>query len=147
MPPDDVDTVRRFFEALGAAPDEPSERAETWQRLTSEDVVYVEDPRWPGSASYEGREAVMACWEGYAETLGVATTLSLREIRSAPDQVVAVVTVAGRARESDVPYEHTWGYVCKADRGRLTFFRAHFDPKEAFEAAGLSESPKETADE
>ena len=37
--------MRRFFEALGQARDEPDERAETWNRLTSEDVVYVEDPR------------------------------------------------------------------------------------------------------
>jgi ketosteroid isomerase-like protein len=137
MAHDNVEVVRRFFEALGSAPDEPTVRAETWARLTSEDVIYVEDPRWPGSDTYEGREAVKACWEGYAETLGVATTISLREIRAAADQVVAVVTVAGRARDSDIPYEHTWGYVCEAAAGRLTYFRAYFDPREAFDAARL----------
>jgi ketosteroid isomerase-like protein len=139
MSQENVEIVRRFFEALGTAPDESDENVDTWERLTSEDVVYVEDPRWPGSDTYEGREAVKACWEAYAETLGVATTISLREIHDAANHVVAVVTVAGRTRESDVPYEHTWAYVCEADADRLTYFRAHFDPKEAFEAAGLSE--------
>jgi catechol 2,3-dioxygenase-like lactoylglutathione lyase family enzyme len=72
--------------------------------------------------------------------MGVATKISPREICDAPEHVVALVTVAGRARESDLPYEHTWGYVCKTDAGRLTFFRAHFDPKEArSKAAGLAD--------
>ena len=45
MSQENVEIVRRVFEALGQARDEPDERAETWNRLTSEDVVYVEDPR------------------------------------------------------------------------------------------------------
>lgn len=139
MSQENVETVRRFFEALGTAIDEAHEKPDIWERLTSDDVVYVEDPRWPGSDTYEGRTAVKACWEAYAETLGAETTISLREIHDADDQVVAVVAVAGHTRESNVPYEHTWAYVCKADGNCLTYFRAHFDPNEAREAVGLSE--------
>ena len=139
MSRENVETVRRFFEALAAATDGADENPDIWERLTSDDVVYVEDPKWPGSDTYKGRPAVKACWEAYGEALGVGTTISLREIHDADDQVVAVVTVAGNTQESNVPYEHTWGYVCEADANQVTYFRAHLDPTEARDAVGLSD--------
>jgi ketosteroid isomerase-like protein len=136
---DNVETVRRFFEALANAPDSAGERRKTWERLTADDVVYVEEPMWPGADRYEGRDAVWACWEDYIDSVGVATEISMRDIQPVRDRVVAVVRVAGRTRDSDVPYDHTWGYVCDAADGRLTYFSAHIDPQEAFRIAESAE--------
>ncbi len=137
MSRENVEPVRRFFEAFADAPEDREARSALWESLTAEDVVYIEDPKWPGSDRYQGRDAVRACWEAYEELLGDATVFTTEDIRAAGDEVVAIVEVAGQARESHVPYAHTWGYICRVDGGRLSYLRAYFDPAEALEAAGL----------
>ena len=64
--------------------------------------------------------------------------ISVLDIEDAGEEVVAVVRFSGRTRESDVPYDHTWGYVCRITDGRLTHFRAFVEPDEARAAAGLT---------
>ena len=119
---DPAAVVRRFFEALSRG--DPGE-------LMHDEIVYAEDPKWPGSDVYRGREAVAACWASYEEVLGSETRVSIVEVRRAGDQVVAVVEVAGRSRETGIPFDHTWGYVCRTEGERLSYFRAYLDPAEA----------------
>jgi ketosteroid isomerase-like protein len=139
MSQENVEVVRRFFEALADVPEDPETRSALWETLTAEDVVYIEDPKWPGSDRYQGRDAVRACWEAYEELLGDATVFTMEDIRAAGDKVLAIVDVAGQARESHVPYAHKWGYICQVGGGRLSYLRAYFDPAEALEAVGLRE--------
>ena len=139
MSRENVEAVRRFFEALADAPEAREARSVLWETLTAEDVVYIEDPEWPGSDRYQGRDAVRACWEAYEELLGDATVFTTEDIRAGGDEVVAIVEVAGQARESHVPYAHKWGYIRRVDVGRLSYLRAYFDPAEALEAAGRRE--------
>jgi anti-anti-sigma factor len=40
------------------------------QRLAHQDVVYVEDPKWPGHDIYRGQEAVAECWSRYDQLIG-----------------------------------------------------------------------------
>jgi ketosteroid isomerase-like protein len=126
-----VAVVRRFFEALDAGEDGFA--------LADPDLVYVEDPKWPGSGTFHGRDAVRDCWLGYTEVLGAHSEISVEEIRSVGGEVVAVVRVFGASAETQIPFDHTWGYVCRAAEGRLSYLRAYFDPGEALAAASARE--------
>ena len=130
MSGENVEAVRRFFEAFLDGP-------EGLRRVASHDVVYVEDPKWPGAGSYRGLESVMECWSKYDELMGDEASASVLDLRDAGDAVVAVVRVSGQTRDAGVPYDHTWGYLCRTENGKVTYFRAYFDPREALEEAGL----------
>lgn len=127
MSSESIEVVRGFFEAMSRG--EPFE-------LGHEELVYVEDPKWPGSDVYRGRDAVAECWAQYVEVLGDEITVTLRELRGVGDQVLAIVEVAGRSRETGIPFDHTWGYRCRTRDGRLSYLRAYFDPAEAVAEAG-----------
>ena len=131
-----METVREFFDAFfDAFLDGP----QALERVAHEDIVYVEDPKWPGADTYEGRDAVIECFSRYDEILGEGAAASVEDIRDAGEEVVAIVRVAGRTRDSYVPYDHTWGYTVRTADGAVSYFRAWFSPAEALEAAGLSE--------
>ena len=132
--PDDEQIVRRFFEELVGGP-------AALERIAHEDVVYVEDPVWPGAGTYQGRPAVVECWSRYDELLGVDAALDVAEVSASGGAVVAVVRMRGRARDSGVPYDHTWGYVCRTREGRVAYFRAYFDPSEARREVGVPDRP------
>jgi ketosteroid isomerase-like protein len=104
--------------------------AESWD----EDVVYEEDPLWPGAGTYRGREAVLARFKEYEEQLGrgAATT---DEIVERPGGVVIVWRHAGVTPGSGVPFEHRWAWLVQARGGRAVHIRAYFDPDEALGAA------------
>jgi ketosteroid isomerase-like protein len=125
---DPATVVRRFFDALNRRGIEAFE-------LVHEDAVYVEDPKWPGSDVYRGRDAVAKCWAGYDDLLGGEIRLEVTETDDVGDHVVAVVKVTGRSREAGIPFDQTWGYVCRTEGGRLSYFRAYLDPAEAAAAA------------
>jgi ketosteroid isomerase-like protein len=133
-----VEIVRRFFEAI-ARVGQGETTLGLLQRLAHQDVVYVEDPKWPGSDTYRGQEAVAECWFRYDELMGGAVTVSVVDVRDLGDQTVATVRISGRTRESGIPFDHTWGYICRMTDAKVSYFRAYFDPAEALEAAGLSE--------
>jgi len=100
------------------------------------EIVYEEDPRWPGSGTYRGSDAVAGAFEGYVEVFG-AGEITVEDLVESGDLLVAlirfnVVSVAG-----DVPLDHVWGYVCEARDGRLVRLRAYWDPDEALAAAGV----------
>ena len=104
--------------------------AESWD----EDVVYEEDPLWPGAGTYRGREAVLARFKEYEEQLGrgAATTDEIVERRGG---VVIVWRHAGVTPGSGVPFEHRWAWLVQAREGRAVHIRAYFDPEEALRAA------------
>jgi ketosteroid isomerase-like protein len=138
MSRENVELVRRFFEAI-ARGEQGETPIDTMQRLAHEDVVYVEDPKWPDSDTYRGRAAVAECWTRYDDLMGAAVTASVTDVRDAGDQIVAIVRISGRTRAGGMPFDHTWGYICRMRDGRMSYFRACFDADEALEAAGLEE--------
>jgi ketosteroid isomerase-like protein len=125
-------SAQGFFEALRRGED-PFDRA-----IAHDDLVYVEDPKWPGSSTYRGRDAVRACWAAYLEVLGRDIVVAVDEVKEVGDQVVAVVRVSGVSTETQIPFEHKWGYVCRTTDGRLSYLQAYFDPAEALVAASAS---------
>jgi ketosteroid isomerase-like protein len=121
-------------EIADAVPEQDSWEAAT-ERWWHPELVYEEDPKWPGSGAYRGREEVRGVFEGYAQVMGSAT-FSLEDILEGAEDVVALVRVRG-ASSSGIPWDRVWGYRCRTRDGQLSFLYAHFDPADALKAAGL----------
>ena len=98
------------------------------------EIVYEEDPRWPGSGSYSGREEVKAAFDGYREVMG-SPTLSVENVVDAGDEQVVLVRFTGTSASSDLPWDHLWAYRCRLRDGKLSYLRAYWDPDEALAAA------------
>jgi ketosteroid isomerase-like protein len=136
MSQENVEIVRRAFEGAGARGLD-----ETAQSYWHPEIRYVEDPRWPGASTYEGRDAVLNCFKRYAEGLGHVEdfAVTVERVFDAGARQVPFVRVQGRASASGLPHEHLWGYVVEISEGRMIYFRAYYEPGEALEAVGLSE--------
>lgn len=107
--------------------------AATWDP----DVVYEEDPLWPGSATFRGRAAVVARFREYEEQLG-AGTATLEEVIRAADAFVVIWRHAGATSAAGVPFEHRWAWVTRVRDGQITHIRAYFDPEEGLRAVGVT---------
>jgi len=104
--------------------------AEAWH----EDIVYEEDPLWPGAGIYRGRDAVLARFREYEEQLGHGEAIN-DEIVERPGGVVLVFRHSGVTPGSGVPFEHRWAWVVQQRDGKAVHIRAYFDPDEALKAA------------
>lgn len=132
----DLEILRRMWaEMLGSTPVEMDDAAA--ERWWHPEIEYVEDPRWPGSTTYRGREAVILAWHGYLEVFG-SVEMKVEGLLDAGDEVVALVRLSGISKGGDVPFEHLWAYVCRVREGQLAYQRAYWDPAEALEDAGVS---------
>ena len=116
--------------------------ADAWHelatRLWTEDIVMVEDPRWPGAGEFHGREEVIGRFREYFEALHGAQ-VELGEVhRGARDQLVAELVVRARGAESGVPIEQRWAWLITVRDGRLASIRPYLDLAEARTAAGVA---------
>jgi ketosteroid isomerase-like protein len=135
MPTSDAEILREMWdEWLSMTPLEV--RDDFVERWWHPEIEYVEDPRWPGSGTYRGLDAVKGAFAGYLEVFGSAE-LSLERLVDAEDQLVALVRFTGVSSGAEVPTEHVWGYVCRAQDGKLIYLRAYWNPQEALDAAGV----------
>lgn len=100
--------------------------ADTWHP----DVVYEEDPRWPGAGTFRGREAAMARFREYEEQLGETRT-EVEQVVDRDDGAVIVWRMHGVTPGAEVPYEHRWAWVVQIRDGKAVHIRAYFDPEEA----------------
>lgn len=105
--------------------------AETWH----DDVVYEEDPVFPGAGTHRGRAAVLARFREYEEQLG-PSAVAINQIVECPLGVVVVWQHSGVTPAAGVPFEHRWAWVVRARDGKAEHIRAYFDPDEALRAAG-----------
>jgi len=127
-----------MFEGLGG-PDLSEMDSEAVERWWDPQIEYVEDPKWPGSGTYRGRDQVVEIWNGYLEVFADAH-MDVEEVIDAGDELVSIVRITGTSKGADVPFEHRWGYVCRLHDGKLVYQRAYWDPDEALAAAGVSSS-------
>jgi len=129
-------TVTAFFEAVATtAGQAPEVVNEIWARVAHPDIVYVEDPQWPGAGEYRGLDEVARCWSAYDDLLGDSAELIVELVEPLGDSVFALVRATGRTREAQVPFDHTWGYRCRMTEGLVSYLRAYLDPEAAREAA------------
>jgi ketosteroid isomerase-like protein len=132
----DVDLLREMWEEMNRSFLDGIDR-EAAERWWHPEIEYVEDPQWPGSRTYRGRDEVIDTWNGYLDVLN-PVELKIEDLIDAGDQVVALVRISGVSKGADVPFEHVWAYVCRVDDGQLTYQRAYWDADEALSAAGVS---------
>jgi ketosteroid isomerase-like protein len=133
---ENVEIVRRAFDGAGARTLD-----ETAESYWHPEIRYVEDPRWPGASTYEGRDAVLDCFKRYMEVLGHDGdfVVTVERVFDAGARQVPFVRFESRASASGLPHEHVWGYVVEVRDERLIYLRAYYEPAEALEAVGLSE--------
>jgi ketosteroid isomerase-like protein len=136
MSEDKIQLIREALESSGG-----QGLRETAETYWHPEVEYVEDPRWPGASSYKGRAAVLRCFQAYMEALGADGDLGItvERVLDGGARQVALVRVRTRGVSSGVEQEHLWGYVVEVHRGRISYFRAYYEPAEALEAVGLRE--------
>ena len=104
--------------------------AETWHP----DVVYEEDPLWPGASTFRGRANVRERFREYEEQLGVGE-VKVEALVERGGRWVMIWRHAGTTPGAGVAFEHRWAWVVELRDGLAGHIRAYFNPDEALEAA------------
>jgi len=90
------------------------------------------------STDYRGHEGVRELWQELGEAFA-EFQIELSEIHDLGERVVGIGHVRGRGKASGAEVESPIGYVVEFKNGKAIRIDDFFDPKEALEAAGLSE--------
>jgi ketosteroid isomerase-like protein len=135
------DLARRTFGSEGELRAWTAEQlVATAERNWDPELIYEEDPLWPGSSTFRGKDAVLERFAEYGEILaGWETQVeAIEEIP--PDRGLMVFDFRGQSTGQHVPVEHRWAYLLTAaDEGdRVVRWRAYLDPDVARRDAGLS---------
>ena len=107
------------------------------ERWFHPEVEYVEDPSWPGSSTFHGRDRVRRTFEGYTELL--SGTMSVEEATAGENGVFARVRFTGTSTGADLPFDQIWGYHCRVRDGQLAYFRAYLNVDDARRDAGVGD--------
>jgi len=90
------------------------------------------------STVYRGHDGVRELFREVGEAFA-EFQIEISEIRDLNERVVAVGHLRGRGKASGAEVESPIGYVVEFKDGKAIRISDYFDPKEALEAAGLSE--------
>jgi ketosteroid isomerase-like protein len=144
MSQENVEVVRRLFEAFQGV----------WQRgdpgalfdsgLLADDAEWIPFRGWPGPQSYRGRDEFVEFWSTWTEDFEGWSVELERLIDAADEQVVGLFHQTATGRGSGVPVKLHFGMLCELENGRVIRMRNYTDPAEALEAAGLSEDDAST---
>ena len=94
----------------------------------------------PITGTYRGHEGARAFFAALYEVWDEdATEYVIRELHDAGDQVVAVGELHTRFKATGMELDELWAYVWTVRDGKATAMQSYTDPREALEAAGLSE--------
>ena len=140
MSGENVEIVRRWMDEWVEwfnSRREPEELARINDQYTAADVVYEEDPVWPDAGSFRGREAVLRRFLEYIDLMHLAG-MSRGPITDAGDAVLAELRLEMLASGAGA-VEFIWTYTMQVEDGRVTHFRAWYDPDQAARGAGLRE--------
>ena len=90
------------------------------------------------SMVYRGHEGVRTLFRDIYEAFA-EFHVEISEIRDLDDRIVAIGSMRARGRESGAETEATLAYLVQLKNGKAIQIRSYLDPKQALEAAGLSE--------
>jgi ketosteroid isomerase-like protein len=90
------------------------------------------------AAAYHGHEGLRQFIRDVDETL-IDMQVEPLEIRDLGERLVATGRIRGRGRVSGAETESPIGWIVEFKDGRIVGMRDYLDPREALEAAGLSE--------
>jgi ketosteroid isomerase-like protein len=134
----DLEGLKRMWERFSGPIEAGAEQRERFrEQYWHPEITYEEDPRWPGSGTYRGKDAVADAFEGYMEVFS-AGEITVEDLVEAGDRLVALIRFSVVSVGGDVPLDHVWGYVCQARDGKLVHLRAYWEPDEALAAAGVT---------
>jgi ketosteroid isomerase-like protein len=102
----------------------------------TQDVVYEEDPIWPDAGTFRGRDAVSRRYVEYRDLVHL-DSIEPGEVTDAGDLVVARVRIEMLGGDDGQALDFLWTYTVRVEDGRISHFRAWYDPDEAARAAGL----------
>ena len=129
-PPELLDYIRRGYELWNDG------NLESVAAMWSEDILWQNDPDWPGQKHYHGREAVMGFLRDEVAAVIELGDIEVESIRPFGEELV--IKVLARARGTDsrldigkVPVFH----VAQVRDGQITRIRAFLDEPRALEAA------------
>ena len=140
MSQENVEIVRRNFEALqkGLERDDPGAVFESGG--IADDLEWMVFPSFPGPQSYRGRDGFIEFMRTWTEDFEDWSIEFERLIDAPDDRVVALVHQWATGKGSGVPVELHFGQVHELEGGRVVRVRNYPDPAEALEAAGLRSS-------
>ena len=94
--------------------------------------------RFPDENVYRGRAGLERYWAEIHEDVE-EVSVSISDLRASGDRVFQAVTGRGRGKRSKVPVERPIWFVTTLRDGLAVRVETYVDPKEALEAARLSE--------
>lgn len=132
-----VGIVRALFRAMdsikGPAAGEMEALVKTYFHP---DVVYREDPSWPGADEFHGGDALTAHFGEYLDFLFLES-IELDDVIEGPEHLVALWTLRASGSGSGAPAEQSWAWVIEMKKGYVHRFSAHLDRAEALRLAGV----------
>ena len=90
------------------------------------------------AAVFRGHDGIRELLREIDQTLA-EIHVEVSEIRDLGDRIFATGLLRTRGKTSGVETESPFGYIAHFKNGKATEIRTYLDPKEALEAAGLSE--------
>jgi len=109
MAQQNVEVVRRWAPVIEGA--DPAAYAKMIDELFASDAEWIEDPRWPSSATVKGREAIKARTEEYVE--GFDWRLTVEDVLDAGTQLVVLVKALGRGEASGIETQMDWAFLLR----------------------------------
>jgi ketosteroid isomerase-like protein len=138
MSQENVEVVRRAFDALASASYDPRRVADFFKFVDPE-VEYDISRTNPETAVYRGRDGVSKALQQWLDTWDDYEAEAQEFIDAGPDRVVTVIRERGKLKGSDAWVEHTRGAVWAVRDHRIVRYEEHQDRSRALQAAGLEE--------
>jgi ketosteroid isomerase-like protein len=139
MSQENVEIVRRGFEAFRAGLSRGDPGAVFDSGLLAPDAEWIPAPNTPGLRPvYRGREGFVEFMRAWTEDFEWSIDLE-RVIDAGNDRVVAVFHQRATGMASGAPVELHMALLYDLENGRVIRMRNFLDPAEALESAGLSE--------
>jgi ketosteroid isomerase-like protein len=130
---ENVETYRRLIETFNR------EGVEGWMRFLSEDVEAY-DPDAPNGGTYRGREQVAGFLAQLIEGMAEVEVRDF-ELLPAGDRVVGLIHTYAKGDRGGPVVELRDAHTLTFRDGRVVYWRAYLDPKEALADAGLDGGP------
>jgi ketosteroid isomerase-like protein len=132
MSEENVENVRRGIEAWNRGD------LDKWLAGFAPDAELHTSGEFADQGVYRGRAGLERYWAEIREDIE-EINLSISDLRAIDDRVLFAVTGTGRGKRSKVPVERPIWFVTTLRDGLAVRVETYRYPKEALEAAGLSE--------